>query len=385
VILGGELARPLHCRRREGGTAPGTLGAQALPRQSRLRSSPGLSSAAFVSAACRASGSIRRPATVAADLSAGGQIRWIRRTTIGCAGLLAVIAGTVSYLHMHELVALYGQRGRVAALTPLSVDGMIVTGADLRNADLRQADLTGAKFTRASLAGVLLAEAQLCYPRPDSCGSQRSQARQCLLQSVAAWGEINLSGRVRVLLRFPAGRLHERHPQKHQAARIGACAVGTARSRPDHGSMVRTSLSKTDLTGACLRWADLAKADITGARLKDTDLRDASICDAGPDRRPPSRHLPARDLRYRQRALDRLAELTAVAQRNTRPGRFLPMADSRHPDRRHRGRGHLTSGAAVSLPQKADLAIPYCMPYRLSRIIESARPGSLLRLRWPQP
>jgi len=27
--------------------------------------------------------------------------RWIKRTAIGCVGMLAVIAGTVSYLHMH--------------------------------------------------------------------------------------------------------------------------------------------------------------------------------------------------------------------------------------------------------------------------------------------
>jgi hypothetical protein len=52
--------------------------------------------------------------------------RWIRRTTIGCVGMLALIAGTVSYLHMHLLVELHGQPGWVAALTPLSVDGMIV-------------------------------------------------------------------------------------------------------------------------------------------------------------------------------------------------------------------------------------------------------------------
>ena len=36
--------------------------------------------------------------------------RWIRRTTIGCAGMLALIAGTVSYLHMHLLVELHGSR-----------------------------------------------------------------------------------------------------------------------------------------------------------------------------------------------------------------------------------------------------------------------------------
>src|SRR5690348_4087599 len=45
--------------------------------------------------------------------------------------MLALIAGTVSYLHMHQLVAAHGQPGWVAALTPLSVDGMIVAASTL--------------------------------------------------------------------------------------------------------------------------------------------------------------------------------------------------------------------------------------------------------------
>jgi hypothetical protein len=54
---------------------------------------------------------------------------WIRWTTTGCvATLLALIAGTVCYSHMHLLVELHGQPGWVAALTPLSVDGMISLG-----------------------------------------------------------------------------------------------------------------------------------------------------------------------------------------------------------------------------------------------------------------
>lgn len=57
--------------------------------------------------------------------------RWIRRTTIACVGLLALIAGTVSYLHMHALVALHGQPGWVAALTTLSMEGMIVAASTL--------------------------------------------------------------------------------------------------------------------------------------------------------------------------------------------------------------------------------------------------------------
>jgi hypothetical protein len=51
--------------------------------------------------------------------------------------LLALIAGTVSYLHMHTLVAQHGQPGWVAALTPLSVDGMIVAASTTLLADSR--------------------------------------------------------------------------------------------------------------------------------------------------------------------------------------------------------------------------------------------------------
>jgi hypothetical protein len=50
-------------------------------------------------------------------MSAGAD-RWIRWTTSGCAALLALIAGAVSCLHMHMLVELHGQPGRLAALTP---------------------------------------------------------------------------------------------------------------------------------------------------------------------------------------------------------------------------------------------------------------------------
>lgn len=46
-----------------------------------------------------------------------GADRWIQRTTIGCAGLLALIADTVSNQRMHMLVVERGQPGWVAALT----------------------------------------------------------------------------------------------------------------------------------------------------------------------------------------------------------------------------------------------------------------------------
>lgn len=63
--------------------------------------------------------------------------RWIKAITVGCVAVLALIAGTVSYLHMHTLVARNGQPGWVAALTPLSVDGMIVAASTTLLADSR--------------------------------------------------------------------------------------------------------------------------------------------------------------------------------------------------------------------------------------------------------
>jgi len=42
---------------------------------------------------------------------------------------LALIAGAVSYLHMHLLVELGGEPGWVPALTPLSVGEMIVAAS----------------------------------------------------------------------------------------------------------------------------------------------------------------------------------------------------------------------------------------------------------------
>jgi len=63
--------------------------------------------------------------------------RWVRWTTTGCVALLALIAATVSYLHMHLLVELHGQPGWVAALTPFSVDGMIVAASTTLLADSR--------------------------------------------------------------------------------------------------------------------------------------------------------------------------------------------------------------------------------------------------------
>jgi hypothetical protein len=68
-----------------------------------------------------------------------------------------VIAGTVSYLHMHALVVLYGQLGWVAALTSLSVDGLIVAASMTLLAESRKGARGGV------LPGMLLVVGSVAY------------------------------------------------------------------------------------------------------------------------------------------------------------------------------------------------------------------------------
>jgi hypothetical protein len=67
-----------------------------------------------------------------------GADRWIRWTTIDCVGVAGADCRTVSYFHMHALVARHRQPGWVATPTPFSVDGMIVAAstAKLASAEL---------------------------------------------------------------------------------------------------------------------------------------------------------------------------------------------------------------------------------------------------------
>lgn len=66
--------------------------------------------------------------------------RW---TTTGFVGLLALIASTVSYLHLHLLMVSHGQPGWVAVLTSFSVDGMIVAASMALLADSRSGSTGG--------------------------------------------------------------------------------------------------------------------------------------------------------------------------------------------------------------------------------------------------
>src|SRR6266496_4576857 len=120
-----------------------------------------------------------------------GADRWIKGTTTGCVGLLALIAGTVSYLHMHALVALHGQPGWVAALTPLSVDGMIVAASTTLLAD-----------SRSGRKGGVLPWALLVVGSVASLAANVAVAEPTLIgRVIAAWPSFALTASYELLTR----------------------------------------------------------------------------------------------------------------------------------------------------------------------------------------
>lgn len=117
--------------------------------------------------------------------------RWIRRTTIGCVTILALIAGTVSYLHMHALVALHGQPGWVAALTPLSVDGMIVAASTTLLSESRSGQRGGPlPWALLVIGSVASLAANVAVAEPTAIG-----------RVIAAWPSFALIGSYELLMR----------------------------------------------------------------------------------------------------------------------------------------------------------------------------------------
>lgn len=108
-----------------------------------------------------------------------------------CVTLLALIAGTVSYLHMHALVALQGQPGWVAVLTPLSVDGMIVAASTTLLADSRSGGRGGLlPWALLAVGSVASLAANVAVAEPTVTG-----------QVIAAWPSFALIGSYEMLMR----------------------------------------------------------------------------------------------------------------------------------------------------------------------------------------
>src|SRR5215469_3740997 len=117
--------------------------------------------------------------------------RWIRITTIGCVAILALIAGTVSYMHMHDLVALHGQPGWVAALTPFSVDGMIVAASTTLLAESRSGGRGGVlPWLLLVIGSVASLAANVAVAEPTAIG-----------RVIAAWPSFALTASYELLTR----------------------------------------------------------------------------------------------------------------------------------------------------------------------------------------
>ena len=110
---------------------------------------------------------------------------------MGCVALLALIAGTVAYLHMHALVALHGQPGWVAALTPLSVDGMIVAASTTLLSDSRSGNRGGVlPWLLLAFGSVASLAANVAVAEPTATG-----------RVIAAWPSFALIGWYELLMR----------------------------------------------------------------------------------------------------------------------------------------------------------------------------------------
>jgi hypothetical protein len=105
--------------------------------------------------------------------------------------MLALIAGTVSYLHMHLLVQLHGQPGWVAALTPLSVDGMIVAASTTLLAESRSGGRGGLlSWALLVVGGVASLAANVAVAEPTATG-----------RVVAVWPSFALIASYELLMR----------------------------------------------------------------------------------------------------------------------------------------------------------------------------------------
>jgi Protein of unknown function (DUF2637) len=144
--------------------------------------------------------------------------RWIQRITIGCVALLALIAGTVSYLHMHLLVELNGQPGWVAALTPLSVDGMIVAASTTLLAE-----------SRSGGRGGLLPWALLAVGSVASLAANVAVAESALTgRVIATWPSFSLIAAYELLMRHVRRVAESAASGRRPIQAVGSASAATA-------------------------------------------------------------------------------------------------------------------------------------------------------------
>jgi Protein of unknown function (DUF2637) len=166
---------------------------------------------------------------------------WIRRTTTGCVALLALIAATVSYLHMHMPVELHGQPGWVGALTPFSADGMIVAASTTLLADSRSGGRGGfLPWALLVIGSIASLAANVAVAEPTATG-----------RVIAAWPSFALIAAYEMLMR----------QVRHNATRMGALRQPSNLQRdrgPASGQMASAEEGDTgrDLQRRAWQWAE---------------------------------------------------------------------------------------------------------------------------------
>ena len=175
---------------------------------------------------------------------------WIGRVTTGCVAFLALVAGTVSYLHMHRLVELHGQPGWVAALTPLSADGMIVAASTTLLAESRRGSRGGFLPWALLVAGsVASLAANVAVAEPSLTG-----------RVIAAWPSFALIASYELLMRQVRAAAgvspSKRRPVRSAPARAPELSSARGRSAGRAARSPVRRLTGSDLQRQAWQWAD---------------------------------------------------------------------------------------------------------------------------------
>jgi Protein of unknown function (DUF2637) len=167
--------------------------------------------------------------------------------------LLALIAATVSYLHMHMLVELHGQPGWVAELTPFSVDGMIVAASTTLLADSRSGSRGGVlPWALLVVGSVASLAANVAVAESTATG-----------RVIAAWPSFALIAAYELLMRqvrrsaTGSSRLQERSPRQHPARRtaVGGPVPGPGQQTPTGPRRLGEGGGGRDLQRQAWQWA----------------------------------------------------------------------------------------------------------------------------------
>jgi hypothetical protein len=157
--------------------------------------------------------------------------------------LLALIAGTVSYLHMHLLVELHGQPGWVAALTPLSVDGTIVAASATLLADSRSGGKGGfLPWALLVIGSVASLAANVAVAEPTG-----------IARAIAAWPSFSMIAAYELLMR-QVRRAAEATPSRLRSGRDRSpAATAAAIASRQHPRALRGAAGQMQLHA--WRWA----------------------------------------------------------------------------------------------------------------------------------